>query len=93
MNKMDGDEISEHLYLINFPKNIPQSEIIEPEEQIPIDLASDHDDVIIYDAKIKARKLYEKYIKPGSEFEINICSEEREKLCNLLGDLICLKAG
>ena len=44
-------------------------------------------DTFLHDAKMKAYKLYHKYIKVGSEFEINIPSRERVRLSNLLGDM------
>ena len=40
----------------------------------------------MHDAKMKAYKLYHKYIKVGSEFEINIPSRERLRLNDLLND-------
>ena len=39
------------------------------------------------EAKIMAHKLYSKYIASGSEFEINITSQNRMRLIHELGDL------
>ena len=77
------------IHLIVFPSNIPQSEIIECKEEFTIQAESemDRDDIFINNAKIKSHKLYNKYIKSGSEFEVNIPSEERYKLSNMLDKL------
>ena len=56
-----------------FAKNIPISEIIEPE------FNSESDDQI-FEFKIKAYNIYKKYVQVGSEFEINVSSLTRSKL-------------
>ena len=43
--------------------------------------------MFVRSAKIKAHKLYNKYIAVGSEFEINISSNERNNLRNILSNL------
>ena len=52
------------IQLTKFPNNIPQSEIIESKEEIRIQAESgtDGDDFFIDNAKIKAQKLYKKYV-------------------------------
>ena len=72
-----------------FPANIPLSEIIESEQQIVIDVSDsvDVNDMLLNEAKIKAHKLYNKYIDTGSEFEINISAVERQKMSDLLSEL------
>ena len=84
-------ETEPNIELVNFPANIPLSEIIEGKEEIIIEFESDtdinDDGGFIDNAKIKAHKLYNKYVKIGSEFEINISSAERHKLSNLLDKL------
>ena len=76
--------------VVTFPDNIPQSEIIYGEKELILvdTISGNHkDDPFLDNAKIKAHRLYKKYIKQGSEFEINISSTERLRLTNLLGDL------
>eukprot|EP01084_Bolivina_argentea_P174256 301855_1 len=64
--------------IVEFPSNIPMSEIIT---------TNYCDDNVLMEAKIKANKLYHKYIEMMSEFQINISGEMREKLENTLDDL------
>ena len=66
---------------INFPDNIPISQIILSEEEKSgnnNDIDSDKLPLII--AKIKALKLYNKYIRSDSEFEINIGETVKKEL-------------
>ena len=55
-----------------FAENIPISEIVQFEFEPKNDK--------IYGFKMKAYKIYKKYIEVGSEFEINISAMERSKL-------------
>jgi len=80
------DRISE----MNFPENIPLSEIMESRET-GAEIHSHGQGVTELDmAKIKAWKLYEKYVAPNSEFEIKIKSSERAKLHARLGNITTL---
>ena len=72
------------------PSIVPLSAIIESIENVPNDIdgsESDNMDVILYNAKIKAHKLFNKYVKCGSEYEINIQYEQRNELQTVLSDL------
>lgn len=83
-------EISDNINLFNFADNIPKSEIIRFQgktDDIVMVIDTDGEDTFLDNAKIKAHKLFNKYIKQGSEFEINISSQERRKLSNLLHEL------
>ena len=74
------------LGLNEFPPNIPQSEIVEDNKLIlVIDMAGE--DTFLDNAKIKAHKLWKKYIMPGSEFEKNIEASKRSTLSNALGSM------
>ena len=66
---------------ITFPDNIPISFIIECDEG---NIDNYDGDVVVNTAKLKAYKLYEKYISVGSEFEINISGLMREKIINIM---------
>eukprot|EP01084_Bolivina_argentea_P148361 259402_1 len=73
--------------------NIPTSDILENQERlqnfISESAASRSNSVIIElnEAKLKAHKLYNKYIRIGSEFEINLPSYMRKQIANILGDV------
>eukprot|EP01083_Nonionella_stella_P213742 770614_1 len=58
---------------VEFADNIPISEIIEAKENVN----KEYNNIFLAHAKIKAHKLYNKYVKYGAEFEINISSVER----------------
>eukprot|EP01084_Bolivina_argentea_P125652 222597_1 len=60
--------------------NVPQSNILEHQPSLK------NEDTILNDAKVKAQKLYDKYVRTGSEFEINLPSWMRKKITNKLGD-------
>merc|ERR1712062_572860 len=77
---------SEHgVDLMEFPSSIPISEIIESEED---DIESlDVNEHQMRRAKVKAHKLYHRYIEDESQFEINISWTERMRLKKLLSDL------
>eukprot|EP01084_Bolivina_argentea_P102261 183224_1 len=78
MQYIVDDNVIDKIEIIPFPSNIPTSSILEETEYIPDDILVEYSDAIVYGAKIKAHKLYKKYIKTGSEFEINIGSDQRE---------------
>ena len=87
---MDVPIQSTHLKNVDptIPSTIPMSEIIETKENIPTNVVcTSVEDEKIYFAKIKAHKIYNKYIKVDSEFEINIHSSHRETVTNILHDL------
>merc|ERR1712083_800442 len=67
---------------IEFAPNVPLSVIIEEEYGI-----LPYEDEFLASAKVKAHKLFNKYIKYGSEFQINISSMDRNKIVAMLGDL------
>ena len=84
----NGIEIPDGIELSEFPANVPKSQIVEgTADDIVMIIDSNKDDTFIDNAKIKAHQLYQKYVKPGSEFEINISFQERNKLSNLLDKL------
>ena len=68
-----------------FPSTIPTSEIMEVQEDVQ-NICTCGEDERGYVAKIKAYKIYCKYIQVGSEFEINIASFQRHKLAVILQD-------
>eukprot|EP01084_Bolivina_argentea_P282974 484527_1 len=69
---------------ICFPNNIPISGIIESN-------SVNKEEIFASDLRIMAHLIYEKYVRVGAEFEININSDDRKKLREALGDLeICL---
>ena len=81
-------EVIDSVTLIDFP-DIPNSEIIET-DGIEIVLESDignDKELFTRNAKIKANKLYQKYIENGTTFEINISGKMRDKLTDTIGDL------
>ena len=69
---------------IRFALNIPASFIIEEEIIYNMKMIIGHK--FTYEAKIKAYKIYEKYIKYGCEFEINISGTQRRSIGNLMED-------
>ena len=73
-NRLTEDEINmvKSENQIGFATNIPISEIIQWEFN-----SKDSDQMFAF--KMKAYKLYKKYIEVDSEFEINISSSERAK--------------
>ena len=87
----DKRESSDHLKLeiptidtMNTLRNVPTSMILETSSSMRSDVAVD--ERTLHDAKKKAHLLYEKYIKIGSEFEINISASMRQELMDLLDD-------
>lgn len=83
----ENEDVSDFRVIV-FSEKIPQSAIIESKEELDkynIDSNVDKDGVLIQ-AKIKAHKLYEKYINTGSEFEINISSAQRMMIVSIIDD-------
>ena len=78
------DPSSLNYHFISFPSNIPLSAIIEDTQ------CADDGDVVVR-MKVMAHKLYLKYIREQSEFEINIGSRLRRHSDAILGDLDRLK--
>ena len=74
---MEKTEIESSRMIMEFPSNIPLSSI----------LATKQSDDTMVDLKKKAHDIYEKYVSVGSEFEINISSDVRQKAANMFGDL------
>lgn len=95
--EMDGNQLSMTVHgntdskmsLTRFPDNIPVSEIMENDESESMDI--DNGNIAIdgglHSAKMKAYRLYRKYIAQGCEYEINISYSERHRLHSILGDL------
>ena len=81
-------EVTESVTHIAYP-SIPSSEIIETDGiEIVIETdAGDEKETFTQNAKIKANKLYEKYIENGTTFEINISGKMRDTLTDTIGDL------
>lgn len=87
MDHMNQDDVTDlGIDLIEFPLNIPLSEIIA--NKVNIDNTNNcSDDIQLYEAKVKGHKLFNKYIRTGCEFEINISALDRDELGNMLMDL------
>eukprot|EP01083_Nonionella_stella_P134110 408028_1 len=82
VKKLDGN-IEGNVNIISLDSSVPISEIIECEEMMD----GDYDgDASVYAAKRKAHKIYSKYIKEDSVFEINIAYGERKKLHQMLAN-------
>ena len=81
----DHDEFEDwpNVKRVRLFENIPMSLIIESAENVP---NQSIDDLFLYQSKAKAYKLYQKYIKIGSEFELNIDSGKRRELYDVLDD-------
>lgn len=69
----------------DFPDNIPLSSIIPQTEVVKPKGEADGDYMVKY--KECALKLFDKYIKTGAQFEINISYVEHERLCGLFDDM------
>eukprot|EP01084_Bolivina_argentea_P313896 543648_1 len=78
-----SDELNVCGVSVQLALSVPISKIIEEKENIP----KEFDDKFMYNVKIKAHKIYNKYVKVGTEFEINISAEERNKISNILDNL------
>jgi len=75
-----NEEISEDINLIQFPENVPMSSIVGNQWVLSINDKLDND-------KVRAHKIYDKYIKTGSEFEINVPWDVRKKCALKMDDL------
>eukprot|EP01084_Bolivina_argentea_P305097 527050_1 len=86
METLTGDNIT----IIQFPKDIVMSAIVTTNynayEENKIDIENKNDEFTV-DAKIKAHKLYAKYIDELAEFEINISGIMRDSLSEQVQDL------
>eukprot|EP01084_Bolivina_argentea_P060670 110836_1 len=76
---------------IHFPDSIPQSEIVYSNELdktnvFDNDKLNETNDDMILKLKIKAYKLYEKYIASESDLEINISYRNRKLITELMDD-------
>ena len=97
---IDDTETLEKVFTFRFPENIPMTGLLETvhskseeremkecgDEDVDA-VADQHLKLILNDAKLKAYRIYERFIKEGSEFEINISSSQRKPLINLLDNL------
>ena len=63
--------------LLEFPSNVPQSLIVHKQWALSI---GDH----LQNPKVKAYKLYNKYVKTGAEFEINVSYSTRKRCQSML---------
>ena len=97
---IEDDEALEKVNIFRFPENIPMTGVLETvhtkseEQEIKEcgdedvdDVVDLHSELILNNAKLMAFEIYERFIKEGSEFEINISSLQRKPLINLLDDL------
>ena len=75
--------------MIRLPSNIPLSAILEYKSPgaCSNSLESPNKQQKKLELKIKAHYLYNKYIKVGSEFEINISGMQRDLIANMLDNL------
>ena len=86
----DPDESKTKTTTLTFPESVPSSEIINTHTtESDVSIGNDKD-CVLRDAKIKAHKIFNKYIKCGCQYEINIEYKQRQKLTVLLGDLDAL---
>jgi len=73
--------------LVDFPSNVPQSLIVHGEEDEDISLiVHDVKNEFLFYAKLKALRLYKKYVADNSEYEINIAYDERVRLMQFFCD-------
>ena len=79
-NHKVNEEISQDVNLIQFPENVPMSSIVGNQWALSINDKLDND-------KVRAHKIYDKYIKIGSEFEINVPWDVRKKCALKMDDL------
>ena len=81
INELDEDIVNK-LNLVSFPSNVPISSIISTKQMDDNDVENS-----VSENKIKAFKLYKKYIKCESEHEINISYEMRKNLDDIFGNV------
>ena len=79
--------------ILTLPESVPSSEVFDADNDVHTKTdESDDKDWILCDAKIKAHRIFNKYIKCGCQYEINIQYQQRQQLSVILGDLDTLKA-
>ena len=81
LSDSDMDIVDEN---IRITSTVPVSMIVDCTVAPPDDIDMD---AVLYNTKIKAHKLFNKYVRSGSEYEINIKYDERNKLETILSDL------
>ena len=80
----DNDKLEvDKVQFMDFPENMPISAIIESESDLAVTTDIDID-IGLYNLKLKASKLFNRYIETGTSLEINISSTLRKDLTNLL---------
>eukprot|EP00483_Globobulimina_turgida_P012289 UN12311 len=79
-----NDNAMLNLNFFEIPSNVPISDIID---------SKDENEIIetLLSVKIRAHKLYEKYIKVSSEFQVNISGRMSDAIGAILSDLNVLK--
>ena len=78
----DEDEMSQQINMMPVHPEIPQSIFLDNiSNQTEVD-----DELILQTAKVIANKLYDKYIKIGSQLEINISSMLKKEIKSILQD-------
>lgn len=81
----DNDKINEDtlkkIKIIEFPSSIPMSKIVEEDTKISKFNTIKNS---AYEYKLKAHKLFDKYIKIGSEFEINLSYQQRNSWMGMM---------
>ena len=81
----DNDKIDDNtlkkLKIIIFPSSIPMSKIVEEDTKISKFNTLKNS---AYEYKLKAHKLFDKYIKIGSEFEINLSYQQRNSWMGMM---------
>ena len=89
INKMDECQCNDipEIKLINFPSSVPISAIIDQNEEKMDDNNMDNKKFVIYCAKLKAHKLYEKYVGFDSELQMNISAKMKKPLDDILSDI------
>merc|ERR1712083_530394 len=73
--------------VMNTMRNVPKSRILTMVDASQSDHELSVDEKTMRKVKRMAHLLHNKYIKEGSEFEINICWSSRSKLMGKLGNL------
>merc|ERR1712130_227812 len=73
---------------ISFPPDIPCSEIVFGDDYDVNSMnasADNSENILLFALKTKAIKIFNKYIKPQAEFEVNISYHGRRELLKLMG--------
>eukprot|EP01084_Bolivina_argentea_P253526 425885_1 len=83
---INDKQILEKVKIINFPDTLPQSQIVSSIKYMNDDDKYFDEDAFLNGVKIKAHRLYNKYIASG-EFEVNISGMMKDKLSNVLSNL------